>query len=353
MSVIDLCADWALTIPEGAETFWYRGIPLGHGLAPNVAWLNGDRSRGIARRQTILRAAVRTAVPDAIAVIVPLRALESAGIHYKTIEPVDVHGDGFTYTLRESDEPPTMEPLATPLTSKGFLLSWHISGWGAVPISSVSDGRDVVGQIWSGGGSQAVRLVNGAYRWYDARHWLGDSVFTAVRKHRREYFISSFDHQESPPLYFLSQLPEPAETLDHALELLAPPSVKMARDLGKEVIRQGDLFAIPMDVDTRELTAQGARYKQRRVIMRAGGVEGNRRVVATSLWGTAHTATEVATMPDGRQFARGTLYHDPAIIGERRPADHRRRPLGKQWHLIARNTVPINGTGQRLIGSGQ
>lgn len=173
----------------------------------------------------------------------------------------------------------------------------------------------------------------------DIRH--DDSVFTAERRGNRAPFISSWDQQEVPPLYFLSQLPRPAATVDEALELLAPESVKTARDLGKGTVRQGDLFAIETDIPTRELVEAGATIKKRRVVMRAGGAEGNRRVMATPLFGTAHTATEVATMPDGRQYARGMLYHDPAIVGERRPPDHRRRKLGKRWHAIARNTVPV------------
>lgn len=62
-----------------------------------------------------------------------------------------------------------------------------------------------------------------------------------------------------------------------------------------------------------------------------------------SLLGTSHTATHVVTMPDGSQYVRGTMYHDPALMGENRERDHVRCKLGdgKTWYLIAKNTVPV------------
>ena len=260
------------------------------------------------------------------------------------------------------------------------------------------------------GVKQAVRLIDGKYHWHDVRHWLGDAVFTAMHNGERAYFISSFDRQESRPLYFLSQLPGPAATVDQAIESLAPESVHTARDMGREVVRQGDMFAIPTNVTERQLRALGATFERRKVTVtpnayaqeridarnailsvaatmrpmpddwqeqnawrdelvsrfvdeypnlstydltsygwrdrlkpyRPAGWEVTRRVSGTALYGTAHTATEVATLPDGRQYARGAMYHEPAVIGEVwRERDHARRPLGKQWHLIARNTVPV------------
>lgn len=62
-----------------------------------------------------------------------------------------------------------------------------------------------------------------------------------------------------------------------------------------------------------------------------------------SLLGTAHTATHVVTMPDGTQYARGSMYHDPALMGENRERDHARCKLGdcRTWFLVQKNTVPI------------
>ncbi len=235
-------------------------------------------------------------------------------------------------------------------------------------------------------------------------------------------FISSFDRAERVPLYFLSQLPHPVGTVDEAIDALAPESVKTARELGREVVRQGDLFAIPMDVTTRQLRKQSAQFVRRHVtvewvgwakqaiaqqktidavkrtmppppVRQYGSNElwrkwcdesdawldelakrcaaqypevsevwpdgatrhdmrptkpsrkwhTRREVEAMPLMGTAHTASEVATMPNGLQYVRGCLFHDPAVINETRRPDHARRPLGKRWYLIARNTVPVLG----------
>lgn len=62
-----------------------------------------------------------------------------------------------------------------------------------------------------------------------------------------------------------------------------------------------------------------------------------------SLLGTAHTATHVVTMPDGTQYAKGTMYHDPALMGEDRDRDHARCKMGDgaTWFLIQKNTVPV------------
>lgn len=62
-----------------------------------------------------------------------------------------------------------------------------------------------------------------------------------------------------------------------------------------------------------------------------------------SMLGTSHTGTEVATMPDGTQYARGVMYHDPALMGEDRERDHARQKMGdgQTWHLIVKNTVPV------------
>lgn len=73
-----------------------------------------------------------------------------------------------------------------------------------------------------------------------------------------------------------------------------------------------------------------------------------------SLLGTAHTATQVVTMPDGTQYAKGTMYHDPRLMGENRERDHARRKMGdgKTWHLIQKNTVPVqNRSGRRTPAS--
>jgi hypothetical protein len=93
------------------------------------------------------------------------------------------------------------------------------------------------------------------------------------------------------------------------------------------VTRQGDLFAVPIDITTRQ-------------IVRLGGQRQHR---PATVWGLNHTATEVAELPDGRTVARGVLYHR-AQWGT---PHHRRQPMGDHttWHLLAKNTVPVDSDG--------
>jgi hypothetical protein len=421
---------WAKTIESGGDdsarkvwkscSVFYRGktiysygehFPMAYIIAPNLVWFNGDRfSVSTGRHQRELRASIHRHAPRAVVVIVPRTALEAAGLDYKTIQPLDVHGERWQFTLQTSMTPPSdMIPKVSRFASYGENYSYERA-------------ENVVGYVNRDGSLQEVRFIDGLYHWHNARHWLGDSVFTALKRvwtvdgthTERLPFISSFDKQERVPLYFLSQLPYEVGSYDEAIEALAPESVKTARECGRQVVRQGDMFAIPMNVTTRQLKAMGATMQKRQVTLQwhdyalndlakiraidtvrktmpdkprnswdtgwrewelelerrvcakypelwPNGPTGNhwrwrpsrpnprwaavRRVSGGALYGTAHTATEVATLPDGRQYARGVMYHEPAVIGERRERDHARRPLGKQWHLVARNTVPVQGQG--------
>lgn len=146
---------------------------------------------------------------------------------------------------------------------------------------------------------------------------------TRVERRRWAYFLSAFDENETRPSYFFCELPPKVHptTVEEALETLKPAAVKLAEQMGRDVKRQGDIFAIAMPgVTLRELKAQGGRHEK----------QGN-------LLGTNHAATEVVYV--GTQtYARGTIKHVPDF---RRP-DHRPTPLGKEWHLIQKNTVPVS-----------
>lgn len=137
-------------------------------------------------------------------------------------------------------------------------------------------------------------------------------------------YLSGFDHNEPTLSYFFCELPtRTATTVDEAYAELKPDTVKVAEQMEREVFRQGDIFAIEMPLLTkRDLTAMGARHE------RMG-----------DLLNTNHAASEVAYLPDGRTLARGILRHRP---DGRRP-DHVMCRLSKgTWHLIVKNTVPVN-----------
>jgi hypothetical protein len=495
-TIAKTCALWANGIASGEGdgykhysrcNVYYNGrtiysygshFPMAYIVAPNLVWVNGDTfSNSTGRHQRYLRSAIPS---SATVVIVPNTALTAAGLDYQTIVPVDVKPERYEYTPHTSDVAPY--GMSTDLTERVEYresvshyyvcdddgtecqqclgrshATYHETekttvypahdeplhmSYGTVD-SYIRQAfyDDVVGYIDTENGRQAVKYVAGQYHWHTSRHWLGDAVFTAVVDRTfdgtvgpRNYYVSSFDRQERRPLYFLSQLPHAVSTVDEAIESLSPDSVKTARDMGRNVVRQGDMFAIPMSVTRHELTKLGATFTKRKVSIEPnryardqiakrdavnalirdmppyptrqywlGHVQQSRddfylvyedwqracdawsdaliaryterfpdleqitrwswqsaskykpsswhmtrNSEASALYGTAHTASEVATLPDGRQFAHGVMYHDPAIIGQTRNGDHRRQRLGngKQWHLVARNTVPVTGTGR-------
>jgi hypothetical protein len=142
-------------------------------------------------------------------------------------------------------------------------------------------------------------------------------------RHRWAYFLSGFDRNEPRRSYFLCELPPKTTptTIEEAYEALKPDVVKLAEQMGREVARQGDIFAVPLvGVTKRALRTQGASFEKR----------GN-------LLGTNHVATEVARMPDGTTLARGVLTHAPA----RRAPDHVRVRIGNAFHVVVKNTVPL------------
>lgn len=139
---------------------------------------------------------------------------------------------------------------------------------------------------------------------------------------RVAYFLSSFDDQEPRRSYFFCELPPKVAptTVAEALECLKPDPVRLAEQMGREVRRQGDIFAIPLTLTKRQLRKQGARFEKR-----------------GQLLNTNHVATETAYLPDGTTLARGALIHAP----QRRSPDHVRVRLGNVYHVVVKNTVPL------------
>lgn len=160
---------------------------------------------------------------------------------------------------------------------------------------------------------------------------------THKEHHRWAYYLSGFDHAEARPLYFLCELPRGTKptTVAEAYEALKPEPVRMAEQMGRPIERQGDIFAIPTELDRKVLRAQGARIVRRNMNINSPA---ERPIELPYILNTNHTATEVAYLPDGVTLARGTMYHDPAD----RMQDHARHKLGdgKTWHIVVKNTVP-------------
>lgn len=139
---------------------------------------------------------------------------------------------------------------------------------------------------------------------------------------RRALFLSGFDPNEPSVSYFFCELASKTpRTVQEAYESLVPDTVKLAQQMGRQVERQGDIFAVPVTLTKRELTKMGATHQRMGRILN-----------------TNHAASDVAYLPDGRTFVRGILHHVP----EDRDPDHVRVYLPKNtWHLVLKNTVPI------------
>lgn len=146
--------------------------------------------------------------------------------------------------------------------------------------------------------------------------------YTSGRLTDRQYFISGYDANETPPLYFLARLPHEVETYQEAIESLKPESVKLAEKMGLEVLRQGDMFAIPTEFKSRDLEEMDAKF-----------------FTGPGLYGTAHYAVSMARLPDGTQLGSGVMTHRPP----RRNPDHHDLRLPSEWYLIVKNTVPVTG----------
>jgi hypothetical protein len=286
--------------------------------------VNGDSySVSTTRHQGITRAAIEATGLDSM--IVPFSALDRAGIVRDSITPVEILPDTWLEETRTSATLHGVPEIHKPL--QGFR-----------PFAGYHD---------------AQQRADGSWMWTEQRHQLGAAVFSAdyvatervrtddgwrsvgrtweTRKERgRAYFVSGFDENEPQPLYFLAQLPEGAEPASYraAIDALKPRTVTAAIAEGREVLRQGDVFAIPTDMTTRRLSAMG----------------GDRERGAYVL-GVNHTATESVTlrepgMPYGRTWARGIMRHKPRESW-RRP-EHRMVKLGDRvsWYELVRNTVP-------------
>lgn len=173
-----------------------------------------------------------------------------------------------------------------------------------------------------------------------------NDAFEAVFTINDRYYLSGYDAQESPPLYFLCRLPGPVRSVAEAREALKPASVKAAEVAGVRVERQGDIFAIESGLTDKDLDEMGAE-----VFGPLPGPYWPLRhwppLSQVPIYGTAHTSYNIAKLPGHLMLAKGSLVHAPNMLqfsGEfsRRP-DHVNRELGDgtTWWWLARNTVPI------------
>ena len=147
--------------------------------------------------------------------------------------------------------------------------------------------------------------------------WDSYRAVIRAREFRESYYISGFDEQDGG--YFLCELPQGSapRNLAEAYQCLKPEAVVLAEQMGRKVRRQGDIFAVPLrrDFEGAEAIKKGSRDHVLR---------------------TNHLATEMVQYGNA-VYARGKLLHRPR---NRRP-DHAPLFLGRKWHLLVKNTVPV------------
>jgi hypothetical protein len=270
--------------------------------------LNGDTySVSTSRHQREVRSAVEAT--GAPVLILPHTPARRAGIDLSTIVPVEITADRWEPKIITRDE--AVRYYRTPEN-----LAYYVEH------------------------DDVVDLGDGTYKQFRGTHRLGESVFHASFGDRwtagpmgSAYFLSAFDSQERTRHYFLAQLPAKAKpvSVKDAFEALRPASVTGADKVGVQVTRQGDIFAIPSPLTTRELRK---------------AADGATPVKAGSLLGQRHTATEVIYLTTaGLTYARGILTHTGG--------EHRRQAMGdrKTWHLIVKNTVPTDQHGNNRAWS--
>lgn len=181
------------------------------------------------------------------------------------------------------------------------------------------------------------------------------SIFWATSPNGRHRYISAFDDEENPPLYFLAQLPDEAEIANYedAIRSLAPPIVHQAWAEGRRVERHGDIFFIQVATMTEDIEKAGYQIFHRPTTGRArmvrdrfgrfSGVTWQNLSTETQIFGTGHTADRLC-ITDSGVLVNGTVRHEPWIVpgDEERTADHRplELPGEHNWYLCVRNTVP-------------
>jgi hypothetical protein len=274
--------------------------------------LNGDTySVSTSRHQREVRQAVEdTGAP---VLILPHTPAQRAGIDLASIVPVEITADRW--------EPRTYPDAAS-------LPQYY------------QDSPN--GLRWAIENGDVIANPDGTYKLIRGEHRLGESVFHASYGANAwspgapmgsAYFLSAFDAQERTRHYFLAQLPAKARpvSVKDAFEALRPALVTDADKTGVQVTRQGDIFAVPSPLTTRELRK---------------AADGATPVKAGPLLGQRHTATEMIHLTTaGLTYARGILTHTGG--------EHRRQAMGdrKTWHLIVKNTVPTDQHGNNRAWS--
>lgn len=319
--------------------------------------------------------------------IVPYAALNSARLNLGSIRPIHITGDRRVGVVVKVARLPESVMKANTATAESGTLELEHKGRQyrsrynrynnpAVSWWVMHHAEFAANEEWHQTTERIKDKTEDVKEWTvtESVHRLGSAVFSAEGPDGvRHRWVSSFDQNENPAMYFLAQLPDKGAVryVTHAIRLLAPKIVQKAREDGRRVFRQGDIFAVETDlttedfashsVESRQIVFQGTRQVPRPnrpnwstdvihiPILDPNATLKQRRSIM--IYGTGHTAEEVVQTPNGT-YIRGTMFHDPILenIRQQRLPEHTNLALGDgtKWYLAVRNSVPrstLNTTG--------
>jgi len=232
--------------------------------------LNGDRfSVSTSRHQSETRGAIENRAGEFFAdiILLPFSALDGAGILRETIRPLEVradewiNADRYAATLddvpqwiqsRAEYEPGTLDELEN--GTYRYTVREHRLGeslfTAAVQVTRRRRRDVTVRDVVRAAVNDIRRRPEGS-----ALAELGETIAETETARVRHRYVSSFDRNEPAPLYFLATLPSTsrAHSVAAAIEDLAPAAVHAAMLRGADVLRQGDIFAIPTNATDADM----------------------------------------------------------------------------------------------------
>jgi hypothetical protein len=246
--------------------------------------------------------------------------------------PISGHQSQIIRALEKSDRRFSVVPFHS------ITAAWtdgDVDDWSRAPFG-ISDLQKEVSVVVPSGGEQwkpiEVKDKNGliSKRFI---HTLGDSVLRV----KDRFYLSGVDETgKGNGMYFFAELAtkQAPPTLEEAYNALKPKVVREAEVRGQNVLRQGEWFAIPVQVLTSELMRDVERgiavYRRRHVL----GKDGHHELEEAVLYKAGERK--------GQVYARGMLRHTKD--------EHTDLDLGTvRWYLVVHNVV---GASYTLSGKG-
>jgi len=246
--------------------------------------------------------------------------------------PIDQHQGQIIRALEKSDRRFSVVPFHS------ITAAWtdgDVDDWSRAPFG-ISDLQKEVSVVVPSGGEEwkqvPVKDKNGVIT-KRFIHTLGDSVLRV----KDRFYLSGVDETgKGNGMYFFAELAtkQAPPTLKEAYNALKPKVVREAEGRGLNVRRQGEWFAIPVQVRTSELMRDVERgvavYRQRHVL----GKDGHHELEEAVLYKAGERK--------GQVYARGVLRHTKD--------EHVDLDLGTvRWYLVVHNVV---GASYTLSGKG-